>query len=132
MPLYGHELASDITPVEARLSFAVSFDKDFIGRDALLKQRLEKPEIVLVGFEMLDRGVPRHGYQVTYDGLDVGEVSTGMFSPTTERYLGLAYVPRQISARDTEIEIIIRDKPKRAKIVKRPFYVPAYRRGSNK
>jgi len=132
MPLYGHELAPDITPVEARLSFAVSFDKDFIGRDALLKQRLEKPQIVLVGFEMIDRGVPRHGYQVTYDGLDVGEVSTGMFSPTTERYLGLAYVPRGISARDTEIEIIIRDKPKRAKIVKRPFYVPAYRRRSNK
>lgn len=132
MPLYGHELTPDMTPIEARLSFAVSFDKDFIGRDALLKQRLEKPQIVLVGFEMIDRGVPRHGYQVTYDGLDVGEVTTGMFSPTTERYLGLAYVPREISARDTEIEIIIRDKPKRAKIVKRPFYVPAYRRGSNK
>ncbi|GAB4534594.1 MAG: glycine cleavage system aminomethyltransferase GcvT [Anaerolineae bacterium] len=128
MPLYGHELAPDITPVEARLGFALSFGKDFIGRDALLKQKLEGPDYVLVGFEMVDRGVPRHGYQVTYQGLDVGRVTTGMFSPTTERYLGLAYVPREISALDTEIEIVIRDRPKKATIVKRPFYVPVYRR----
>jgi aminomethyltransferase len=128
MPLYGHELAADITPVEARLSFALSFDKDFIGRDALLKQKLEGPDYVLAGFEMTDKGVPRHGYAVAYDDLDVGEVTTGMFSPTTGRYLGMAYVPREVSALDTEIEIIIRDKPKRARIVKRPFYVPAYRR----
>ncbi len=128
MPLYGHEIAADITPVEARLSFAISFDKDFIGRDALLKQKLEGPDYVLVGFEMLDKGVARQGYEVIYDGLNVGEVTTGMFSPTTQRYLGMAYVPREISALDTEIEILIRGKAKRATIVKRPFYVPAYRR----
>jgi aminomethyltransferase len=128
MPLYGHELGPDITPVEARLSFAISFDKDFIGRDALLKQKLEGPGYVLAGFEMMDKGVPRQGYEVAYDGLDVSEVTTGMFSPTTERYLGMAYVPAEISAPGTEIEIVIRDKPKKARIVKRPFYVPAYRR----
>jgi aminomethyltransferase len=128
MPLYGHELGPDITPVEARLTFAVSFDKDFIGRDALLKQKLEGPGYVLAGFEMMDKGVPRQGYEVAYDGLDVSEVTTGMFSPTTERYLGMAYVPAEISAPGTEIEIVIRDKPKKARIVKRPFYVPAYRR----
>ncbi len=128
MPLYGHELSADITPIEARLSFALSLDKDFIGRDALLKQKLEGPDYVLVGFEMLDKGVPRHGYQVAHEGLDVGYVATGMFSPTTERYLGMAYVPHEISAQGTEIEIVIRDKAKRAKIVRRPFYVPAYRR----
>lgn len=128
MPLYGHEIDADITPVEARLTFAVSFDKDFLGRDALLKQKLEKPEYVLVGFEMIEKGVPRQGYEVIHDDLEVGEVTTGMFSPTMERYLGMAYVPREISAQGTEIEILIRDRPKRAKIVKRPFYVPAYRR----
>jgi aminomethyltransferase len=128
MPLYGHEIAADITPVEARLTFAVSFDKDFLGRDALLKQKLEKPEYVLVGFEMIEKGVPRQGYEVIHDDLEVGEVTTGMFSPTMERYLGMAYVPREISAQGTEIKILIRDRPKRAKIVKRPFYVPAYRR----
>jgi aminomethyltransferase len=128
MPLYGHEIAADLTPVEARLTFAVSFDKDFIGRDALLKQKLEGSEYVLAGFEMIDRGVPRHGYEVLHEDLEVGEVTTGMFSPTTGRYLGMAYVPRDLSALETEIEILIRDKPKSAKIVRRPFYVPAYRR----
>ena len=129
MPLYGHEIDAHITPIEARLGFAVSFEKDFIGRDVLLKQKLEGPEYVLVGFEMTDKGVPRQGYEVRFDGLDIGEVTTGMFSPTTERYLGLAYVPREISAEGTEIEILIRDKPKQARTVKRPFYTPAYRRG---
>lgn len=128
LPLYGQELSPEITPIEARLSFAVNFAKDFIGRDALLKQKQEGPEHVLVGFEMIDKGVPRHGYTVAQNGHDLGEVTTGMFSPTLDRYLGLARVPREISAPGTEIKVIIRDKPKRAKIVKRPFYVPAYRR----
>jgi aminomethyltransferase len=128
MPLYGHELSAAITPIEARLSFAVSLDKDFIGRDALLKQKLEKPGRVLVGFELVDRGVPREGYTVLYEGEPVGAVTSGMFSPTTGRYLGMAYVPREISALGTEINIQIRKKVVAAKIVKRPFYVPAYRR----
>ncbi len=130
MPLYGHELSPSITPVESRLTFAVSFKKDFIGRDALLKQKLEKPERVLAGFELVERGVAREGYPVLYDGREVGEVSTGMFSPTTERYLGLAFVPRQISTIGTPVEIQIRKKTVPAKIVKRPFYTPAYRRNS--
>ena len=128
MPLYGHELSATITPIEARLSFAVSLDKDFIGRDALLKQKLEKPDRVLVGFELVGRGVPREGYTVLYQGAPVGAVTSGMFSPTTGRYLGMAYVPREISSHGTEIQIQIRKKVVAAKIVKRPFYVPAYRR----
>ncbi len=128
MPLYDHEIAADLTPVEARLTFAISFEKDFIGRDALLKQKLEGPDYLLAGFEMVDKGVPRHGYPVVHDGVEVGDVTTGMFSPTTGRYLGMAYVPQAIAIPDTEIEIVIRDTPKKAKIVRRPFYVPAYRR----
>jgi aminomethyltransferase len=128
MPLYGHEINATTSPVEAGLNFAISVDKDFIGRDALLKQKQEKTERILVGFEMTDKGVAREGYTVVYQGQEVGKVTSGMFSPTTKKYLGMAYVPRAISARDTEIEIMIRNKPTRAKIVKRPFYVPAYRR----
>lgn len=128
MPLYGHELSSEISPVEARLTFAVSFDKDFIGRDALLKKKLEKPSKVLVGFEMLDKAVPREGYPVAFGEKKVGVVSTGMFSPTLKRYLGMAFVSREVSKIGTEIEIMIRGKAKKAQIVKRPFYVPAYRR----
>lgn len=128
MPLYGHELSPTISPIEARLSFAVSLHKDFIGRDALLKQKLEKPEHVLVGFELVGRGVAREGYPVIYDGNEVGEVSTGMFSPTTSRFVGMAFVPREISRIGTPIEIQIRKKVVEARIVKRPFYIPAYRR----
>ena len=128
MPLYGHELSADISPVEARLTFAVSFDKDFIGRDALLKKKLEKPSRVLVGFEMLEKAVARDGYTVVANEKEVGVVSTGMFSPTLKRYLGLALVARESSKIGTEIEIVIRGKAKKAKIIKRPFYIPAYRR----
>lgn len=130
MPLYGHEINAEITPVEAGLNFAVSYHKEFIGRDALLKQKLEKPGRVQVGFEMVDKGVAREHYAVLYEGQEVGFVSSGMFSPTTKKYLGMAYVPREISARDTEIEIAIRGKAVKAKIVKKPFYIPAYRRKS--
>jgi len=128
MPLYGHELGPDISPVEARLTFAVSFDKDFIGRDALLKQKLEKSSRVLVGFEMLEKAVAREGYPVAIDGTEVGVVSTGMFSPTKKQYLGMAFVSREVSKIGTEIDIMIRGKAKKAQIVKRPFYIPAYRR----
>ena len=128
MPLYGHEINDHITPVEAGLNFAVSYDKEFIGRDVLLKQRLERPARVQVGFEMVEKGVAREHYQVTCNGQEVGFVSSGMFSPTTKKYLGMAYVPRELSARDTEIEIVIRGKSVKAKIVKKPFYIPAYRR----
>jgi len=128
MPLYGHEIDDQLTPVQAGLSFAISYDKEFIGRDALLKQKLEKPARVLAGFEMVERGVAREHYTVTQNGIEVGWVTSGMFSPTTGRYLGMAYLPRELSARDTEIEVIIREKPVKAKIVKRPFYIPAYRR----
>ncbi|MCJ7701303.1 MAG: glycine cleavage system aminomethyltransferase GcvT [Anaerolineales bacterium] len=128
MPLYGHELSASVSAVEARLTFAVSFEKDFIGRDALLKKKLEKPSQLLVGFEMVDKGVAREGYPVAVGGAEVGFVSSGMFSPTLKRYLGMAFVPREASKMGTEIEIIVRGKPKKAQVVKRPFYTPAYRR----
>lgn len=128
MPLYGHEIDADTTPIEAGLGFALSLEKEFIGKDALLKQKLEKSKRVLVGLEMVERGLPREGYEVSVDGIVVGKVTTGMYAPTLEKYLGMAYVPRSLSARGTEIEVLIRGKEVKAQIVKRPFYVPAYRR----
>jgi len=128
MPLYGHEIDANTTPVEAGLGFALSLEKKFIGRDALLKQKLEKPDRVLIGFEMIERSVPREGYGVSSGGRVVGKVTTGMYAPTLEKYLGMAYLPRELSARGTEIEVNIRGKTVKAQIVKRPFYIPAYRR----
>jgi aminomethyltransferase len=128
MPLYGHEISAAITPLEARLGFALSLDKPFSGREALLKQKLEGPLQLLVGFEMVERGVPREHYRVLHEGVEVGHVTSGMFSPTTNRYLGMALVKSELAKVGVEIEIEIRGKPVKAKTIKRPFYVPAYRR----
>ncbi len=128
MPLYGHEISATISPVQARLTFGISFSKSFIGRDALLKQKLEKTGPVLAGFEMVERGVPREHYPVLHEGNEVGFVTTGMFSPTLKKYLGMAYIPRELSSPGTRIAILVRDKPLQAKTVEMPFYTPAYRR----
>lgn len=128
LPLYGHELGPDITPLEAGLGFAVKTDKgDFIGRDALLKQRLEKPARKLVGLEMIDKAVPREHYEVQIDGQS-GFITSGMFAPSVESYVAMALVPRELGEIGKEVDVIIRGKPKKARIVKRPFYMPAYRR----
>lgn len=127
MPLYGHEIDATTNPLEARLGWAVSWDKEFIGREALLKTKLEQPQRLLVGFEMLDRAVPREHYPIAVNNQVVGHVTTGMKSPTLDKFLGLGYVPRQYSALGAEIEVLVRDTPKRAKIVKRPFYKPRYK-----
>jgi aminomethyltransferase len=128
MPLYGHEISQELDPVGAGLTFGISFNKPFIGRDALLKQKLEKPGKVLVALEMVEKGVAREHYPVQHDGQEIGWVTSGMFSPTTKCYLAMAYVPRELSARGTEVAVVIRGKPVKAQVVKKPFYVPAYKR----
>jgi aminomethyltransferase len=127
MPLYGHEIDATTNPLEARLGWTISWHKEFIGREALLKTKLEQPQRLLIGFEMLDRAVPREHYPIAVNNQVIGHVTTGMKSPTLDKFLGLGYVPRQYSALGTEIEVLIRDVPKRAKIVKRPFYKPRYK-----
>jgi len=128
-PLYGHELRPDITPLQAGLGWAVALKKaHFIGRDALLKERLEGVPRTLVGFEMLDRGVPRHGMTVFIQGEPLGWVTSGLYAPTLDRFLGLAFVPPDKSALGTEISIELRGQPRRAQIIKRPFYTPAYQK----
>lgn len=127
MPLYGHEIDANTSPLEARLGWTISWDKDFIGREALLKTKLERPARLLIGFEMIDRAVPRDHYAIAVHNKNVGYVTTGMKSPTLDKFLGLGYVPREHSSLGTEIEIMVRDVPKRAKIIKRPFYTPRYK-----
>jgi aminomethyltransferase len=127
MPLYGHEIDAHTNPLEARLGWTISWDKEFIGRQALLKIKLEQPQRLLVGFAMIDRAVPREQYPIAVNNEIVGHVTTGMKSPTLDKFLGLGYVPRQFSALGTEVEVLVRDVPKRAEIVKRPFYTPRYK-----
>jgi aminomethyltransferase len=124
LPLYGQELARDITPVEAGLGFFVSEDKgDFIGSEVLLKQKLNGPSRKIVGIEMLDRGIPRTGYPV-YDatGRAIGHVTSGTSSPTLKKNIGLVLINSENAKIGNIVNVEIRDKQLRAEIVKTPFY----------
>lgn len=123
MALYGHEITEHTNPIEAGLGWAVRLDKgDFVGREALEREKKLGPARRLVGFELLGRGVPRAEQPVYKDGEHVGFVTSGTHSPTLGRPIGLAYVPARLSKPDTELDIMIRDRPVRARVVKTPFY----------
>jgi len=125
MPLYGHEISAEINPYEARLGWAVSLDKAFIGKDALLKAKLEGTTRRLVGFEIVEAGgVPRQGFEIQIDGKPVGFVASGVYSPTFKKMLGSGYVPTENATPGTELAIMIRNKPVKAVIRETPFYKP--------
>lgn len=130
LPLYGHEINDQLTPYEAGLGFFVKSKKGtpFIGLSALLAQREAGLKRKLVGFEMVDRGIPRQGYEIAREGSVIGFVTTGTFSPTLERNIGLGYVPLELSDVGSEFDVIIRGKPVRARVVETPFYQPRYKR----
>ncbi len=114
---------NSVNPLEAGLGFAVKFGKgEFIGRDALLKIQGEGLRRRLVGFEMIDRGVPRAEFMVAVDERIVGYVTSGTFAPSLEKSVGMAYVESALATVGQEIDIVIRDKPTRAVVVKMPFY----------
>jgi aminomethyltransferase len=123
LPLYGQELSSTISPLEASVGFFVKLDKgDFIGREALISQKASGVPRKLVGIEMIDRGIARSHYPVYADGRQIGEVTTGTQSPTLKRNLGLALLEVEYSGIGTEIWVEIREKRLKAVVVKAPFY----------
>lgn len=122
MPLYGHEIGATTNPIEARLGWVIDLNHDFIGRDAILKASLEGPSRRLIGLEMVDRAVPREGYAIHANGACVGYVTSGMRSPTLNRFLAMGYVESTHSAIGTEVDVQVRGEPRAAKIVRRPFY----------
>jgi aminomethyltransferase len=123
LPLYGHELEADISPLEAGLGFAVKLDKvDFIGRDALVSQKSGGLNRKVVGLEVLDRGIPRAGYEVVHEGRSIGAITSGTMSPTLKKPIALALVEVEAAALDTELSVTIRDKQVAARVVKTPFY----------
>ncbi|HET7628477.1 MAG TPA: glycine cleavage system aminomethyltransferase GcvT [Bacillales bacterium] len=124
LPLYGQELSADITPIEAGIGFAVKTDKaeDFIGKEVLKRQKEEGAPRKLVGLEMIEKGIPRTGYEVFSGGEKIGEVTTGTQSPTLKKNVGLALVNREFAALDTEVDVQVRKKRLRAKVVPTPFY----------
>jgi aminomethyltransferase len=121
--LYGNDLDENHTPLEAGLGWVVKFDKgDFLGRAALQRQKEEGIRERLVGFKLRDRAFPRHAYEVRYNGESAGEVTSGILSPSLDQGIGLAYVAAEAAKPGTAIEIIIRNRPMAAEVVRPPFY----------
>lgn len=124
--LYGNDINETITPLEAKLDFAVQFEKpEFIGKEALLKQKFEGVKHVRVGVRLLEYGVLRPGYKILFDGKPVGEITSGTFSPLLKCGIGMGYVPSEISRPKTSINILIRGKTIQAEITEMPFYKTA-------
>jgi aminomethyltransferase len=121
--LYGQDMTDDTSPLEAGLGWVVKLDKgDFVGRDALVRQKEQGLARKLVGFELTDAGIARHGYPVLQDGRKVGEVTSGTKSPSLKLPIGLAYVPPALAAEGSTFHVEIRGRPAAAKVVKTPFY----------
>jgi len=127
--LYGNDIDQTTTPLEAGLGWITKLSKEeFIGRDFLVKQKERGVKRRLVGFEMLERGIPRHHYEIQVGGEKVGFVTSGNFSPSCEKFIGMGYINKPHDSGGSEIEIIIRGKPVRGRVVNPPFY----KKGSRK
>ena len=122
--LYGHEISDSITPIEAGLFWLVKPKEgiDYIGKETLLKQKSEGTARIIVGLNLLDRGIIREHYKIFKNGNEIGFVTSGGYSPTLKKTIGLGLVEKQYSEVGTEFEIEIRNKFLRGKIVATPFY----------
>ena len=129
LPLYGDELSADITPIMAGLSMFVKLDKEeFIGKEALARQKAEGPQQKLVGIELSDKAIPRHGYAVLKDGATIGEVTTGYHAISIDKSVCMALIDSQYAKLDTEVEVQIRKKVFPGKVVKKQFYQKNYKK----
>ncbi|MCT2537541.1 glycine cleavage system aminomethyltransferase GcvT [Aquibacillus koreensis] len=124
LPLYGQEIDEEITPIEAGLGFAVKVDKtsDFIGKKVLLQQKQKGPKRKLVGIEMIEKGIPRHGYHVFSEDKEIGVITTGTQSPTLQKNIGLALIDSKFAEEGQELIVHVRKKKLRAIVVSTPFY----------
>lgn len=129
LPLYGDELAEDISPIEASLSMFVKLDKpEFIGKEALAKQKAEGVTRRIVGLELDGNAIPRHGYPVEVEGQKVGEVTTGYRSISTGKSVAMAMIDKPYDKLGTKVEVRIRKKTFPATVVKKRFYEKNYKK----
>jgi len=130
LPLYGDELSADITPIMAGLGIFVKLDKqEFIGKEALAKQKAEGPARKIVGIELADKAIPRHGYPVlNMQGEPIGEVTTGYHTLSTDKSVCMALIDARYAKLDTEVQIQIRKKVFPGKTVKKQFYNKSYKK----
>lgn len=123
MALYGHEIDENITLLEANLGWICKLNKgDFIGRESLLKQKEEGIEKRLVGFEVTERGIARDNQDILREGQAVGRVTSGSPAPYLKKNIGMGYVPVDFANEGQEIQVDVRGRPVRARIVPTPFY----------
>lgn len=129
LPLYGDELADDITPIEAGLGIFVKLDKpEFIGKEALAAQKAEGPKRKLVGIELQDRAIPRHGYDVlNAEDEVIGQVTTGYHAISVDKSIAMALIDARYAALGTEVKVRIRRKTFPAVVVKKKFYKKSYK-----
>ncbi len=120
--LYGNDIDDTTSPLEAGLGWITKLNKDFIAKEILIKQKTEGVKRKLIGMEMMEKGVPRHRYEIqNEDGKVIGEVTSGTQSPSLQKGIAMGYVSTSYSKIDTEVFIKIRDKLLRARVVKTPF-----------
>jgi aminomethyltransferase len=122
LPLWGSDIDETTTPLEAGLLFAVSFEHDFVGREALIEQDRTGPERRLVGVVMEERGVPRHGHALRTPTGGTGSLTSGNMSPMLGSGIGMGYLTPPPAPGDTAVEVEIRDRWLAARIVDPPFY----------
>lgn len=121
--LYGNDIDDNTSPIEAGLGWITKFNKDFVNKQSLLEQKEKGVSKKLVAFEMIDRGIPRHDYEITdANGNVIGKVTSGTQSPSLQKGIGMGYVPAEYSKADSEIFVKVRDKALKAKVVKLPFF----------
>ncbi|MFK7032497.1 glycine cleavage system aminomethyltransferase GcvT [Flavobacterium oreochromis] len=121
--LYGNDINDTTSPLEAGLGWITKFDKEFTNSSNFKKQKEEGVTRKLVGFELIERGIPRHDYEIVdANGNVIGVVTSGTQSPSLNKGIGMGYVPTALSTPDSEIFIRIRNKDIAAKVVKLPFY----------
>lgn len=120
--LYGNDIDDTTSPIEAGLGWITKFTKDFVNKSELLEQKEKGVTKKLVGFEMIDRGIPRHDYEIVdASGNTIGKVTSGTQSPSLQKGIGMGYVPSALAKPESEIFIKVRDKALKAKVVKLPF-----------
>ncbi|MCX2475154.1 glycine cleavage system aminomethyltransferase GcvT [Pedobacter sp. MC2016-05] len=121
--LYGNDIDDTTSPIEAGLGWITKFSKPFTNSDALQAQKEAGIQKKLIGFEMIDRGIPRHDYEIADAKLNIiGKVTSGTQAPSLQKAIGMGYVAKEFSKEGTEIFINIRNTPIKAKVVKFPFY----------
>ncbi len=123
LPLYGHEIDQDITPLEAGLKFAVKLDKEeFIGKKALNEQKESGLKRRIVGLEILDKGIVREGAEVYYEDHKIGEVTSGYLSPSLEKAVALAMIDKPYDKLGTTVDVKVRKRLLKSKVIKKKLY----------